>query len=191
MTIKLRLISGEDDDFIRDIEVGAEATFYDLHNYIQNLLDFEEGQIASFFITDENWNKEEEITLMDMEMEESSDSFLMEDTKLNQFITKPKQRLLYAFDFFNERNLFIECYDINDNECKKIKCVYSAGNPPDQLDLSDILDEDSYDDEESVHKQLGFDDEDDDDFYKYPDINFDDEDDDDPMLSYSDDMDDY
>ncbi len=183
MTIRLRLISAEDEDFIRDIEVGGEATFFELHNFIQNLLNFDEGQMASFFITDEEWNKEKEITLIDMAMDETSSSFIMADTKIKDFITQQKQRLLYVFDFFNERNLFVECYDINNNDCNEIKCLYSEGNPPQQLDLSDLLGEGPVEGEETLEKQLGFDDDD----FNFPDIDLDD----DSMISYTDDLDDY
>ncbi len=183
MTIRLRLISGEDEDFIRDIEVGRESTFFELHSFIQKNLNFDEGQMTSFFITDEEWNKEDEITLMDMAMDESSEIFIMADTKINQFITKQKQRLLYVFDFFNERSLFIECYEVNNNDCKEIKCLYSAGNAPDQLDLSNILGDDSFDNDETLEKQMGFDDEDD---FNYRDMDFDN----DSMISFTDDLDD-
>ncbi len=183
MTIRLRLISGEDEDFIRDIEIGGEATFFDLHSFIQKLLNFEEGQMASFFITDEEWNKEDEITLMDMTMDESSEIFIMADTKIKQFITKQKQRLLYVFDFFNERNLFIECYNTTLNECNQIQCLYSAGNPPEQLDLSNILGDNSLEDNETFEKQMGFDDDDD---FNYRDMDFDN----DSMISFTDNFDD-
>ncbi|MCW3789050.1 IS1096 element passenger TnpR family protein [Plebeiibacterium sediminum] len=180
MTIRLRLISGEDEDFIRDIEVGGEATFFDLHNFIQELLNFDEGQMASFFITDEEWQKQEEITLMDMAMDETSDSFIMADTKIGQFVTEAKQRLLYVFDFFNERNLFMECYEVADIECSEIKCIYAAGNPPEQLDLSDLLGEGAPEDD-SLENPMDFDDED---YYNYPDTDFDN----DPMISFTDDL---
>ncbi len=179
MTIRLRLISGEDEDFIRDIEVGGEATFFDLHNFIQELLNFDEGQMASFFVTDEEWQKEEEITLMDMAMDETSDSFIMANTKVSQFITQSKQRSLYVFDFFNERNLFIECYEIENKDCKEIKCLFAAGNAPEQLDMSDLLGEGSP--ETPLKETIDFDE---DDYYNYQDSEFDN----DSMISYTDDL---
>ncbi|GAF03835.1 IS1096 element passenger TnpR family protein [Saccharicrinis fermentans] len=139
MSIKLRIISGEDEDFFREIEIGSEATFLVLHNFIQEILDFDEGQMASFFITDEEWQKKEEITLMDMALDETSDSFVMSDTPLGQFITNKKQRLLYVFDFFNERSLFIEAYEVSTALCPHPQCLRSQGKAPEQLDMSNLL----------------------------------------------------
>ncbi len=141
MTIRLRIISGEDEDFFREIEISGGATFLELHNFIQKLLNFDEGQMASFFMTDEEWQKSEEITLMDMAMDETSDSFIMADIRLNKFIFEKKQRLLYVFDFFNERNLFIETFEIDGSECVAPKCIRLKGDAPEQLDLSNLLQE--------------------------------------------------
>jgi len=141
MTIRLRIISGEDENFFREIEIGGGATFLELHNFIQKILNFDEGQMASFFVTDEEWQKNEEVTLMDMAMDETSDSFIMADTRLNKFIFEKKQRLLYVFDFFNERSLFIETFEIDGSACPGPKCLRANGDAPEQLDLSDLLGE--------------------------------------------------
>ncbi|MCW3807830.1 IS1096 element passenger TnpR family protein [Plebeiibacterium marinum] len=180
MTVRLRLISGEDDDFFRDIEISSESTFLELHNFIQQLLNFEEGQMASFFITDAEWHKNEEITLMDMALDESSDSNIMAETKIGQYITENKQRLIYVFDFFNERNLFIESFDITNTECHKTQCINSAGEPPRQLDLNDILGEGSQE------ENLMSNDYDIDEYLDHPDSDFDS----DSMISYTDDLED-
>lgn len=182
MTIKLRIISAEDEDFLRDVEISGNATFLDLHNFIQQLLNFKDAQIASFFITDEKWQKNHEITLIDMAMNEINETAIMSDTLIKQFITENKQRLLYVFDFFNERNLFIEAYGINDHDCHELKCLKSEGNPPKQVSLSNLLDEspgslEPLDTEFYKDDLLGF-------------SNFDDDIYNDPMISYTDNLED-
>ncbi|TLX71976.1 plasmid pRiA4b ORF-3 family protein [Labilibacter sediminis] len=182
MTIKLRIISGEDEDFLRDVEISGNSSFLDLHNFIQKTLLFDDTQMASFFITNEEWEKDSEITLMDMAMDESSETAIMSDTPIKQFITENKQRLLYVFDFFNERNLFIETYEINDTDCPEPRCTQSLGNPPQQVDLSDLLGETPdpltpLDTDDHKDDLLGFSD-------------FDDDIDNDPMISYTDNLED-
>jgi len=189
MTISLRLISGEDEDFLREIEISGNATFLDLHVFIQQLLHFDEGQMASFFITDDDWQKNKEITLFDMAMDESGDSFVMSDTKLKDLIAQNKQRLLYVFDFFNERNIFIEVFDISEENCNEPQCIRATGDAPEQIDLNDLLGEstDMYAPlDTSNHKNdlLG---------YADDDFDFDDEFnmDDDSLISYTDELEDF
>ncbi len=188
MTIRFRLISEEDEDFLREIEIDSNCTFLELHNFIQENLQFEEGQMASFFLTDNNWEKDEEITLIDMKLDDSYTAHIMSDTLLKDFIQKPKQRLLYIFDFFNERNLFMEVYEIIDTPCSSPKCLNTKGEAPQQLDILGLFDEDTLDlddknsEKENVNNisdaEYDFDSE------------FKDEFEDDPMISYTDNLED-
>ncbi|MGQ1784030.1 MULTISPECIES: IS1096 element passenger TnpR family protein [unclassified Saccharicrinis] len=181
MTIRLRIISGEDEDFLREIEISGGATFLELHNFIQKILKFDEGQMASFFMTDDEWQKNEEITLMDMAVDEANESLIMADTKLNRFIFEKKQRLLYVFDFFNERSLFIETYEIVGSSCPSPKCIRSVGEAPEQLDMSELLGESMG--EPSINIDLDYSD---DAFLGLED----DDHDDDSMISYTDNLED-
>jgi hypothetical protein len=87
--------------------------------------------MASFFMTTDNWEKEEEFTLFDM----GTGSSTMEDAILEDIIFRKNQKLLYVFDFFNERSLFIEYT----GETKEIEgrelpiCTNSKGVPPKQV----------------------------------------------------------
>lgn len=180
MTIRLRIISGEDENFYRDIEISGSETFLTLHNFIQQLLKFDEGQMASFFMTDEEWQKNEEITLMDMD--ENSETFIMSETTINHFIKDKKQRLLYLFDFFNDRNLFIEAYEINNNTSTETKCIGEQGEAPEQLDMSSILADSMGEPSQETDLGLSADE-----LLGYSDSDFDD----DPMISYTDDLEDF
>ncbi len=180
MAISLRFISAEDDNFIREVKINSEATFLELHHFIQQMLDFDSSQMASFFMTDEDWQKNEEITLIDMVMDEGSNSLIMSGTPLNQLIIDVKQRMIYTFDLFNDRNLFIEVYNIEDTQCTTPQCTRSHGAAPEQLDMSMLLEETMG--EPSNSENLDFDDDD---------YGLDDDDFNDPMISYTDDLDDY
>ncbi|MFW5645257.1 MAG: IS1096 element passenger TnpR family protein [Bacteroidota bacterium] len=140
MVFKFRLISNEEKDFIRDIELLSDQTFYDFHRTITQNLHYDKSQIASFFISNEKWEKLEEITLFDMSEGTMGDKVhVMDKTHINDYVKKIKQRLLYVFDFFNERVFFIELIDIEE---KKEKHAYplvtlEKGIPPRQLLIDD------------------------------------------------------
>ena len=78
-----------------------------------------------------NWEKEEEFTLFDM----GTGSSTMEVAVLEDIIFRKNQKLLYVFDFFNDRALFVEYT----GEAKEIDgreypvCTNSKGVPPKQV----------------------------------------------------------
>ena len=66
MVYKFRIISDESDDFIREIQIDSEASFYDLHEAIIKSVGYTDDQMTSFFTCDDDWEKEKEVTLEDM-----------------------------------------------------------------------------------------------------------------------------
>ena len=57
MVYKFRIISDEADDFLREIKINSEATFYDLHEAILKCTGYKDDQMTSFFICDDDWEK--------------------------------------------------------------------------------------------------------------------------------------
>lgn len=132
MIYHLRAISNESDDFVLDIAIDSQFTFLELHDFIQEKLDYDPSHMASFFLTDEDWSKECEITLLDMN-EEVETTFCMEKTPLSNLLTEKKQRMLYAFDLFSERVLFMELSHIDEGELPTPVCLKLIGTPPPQF----------------------------------------------------------
>jgi len=135
MIFKFRLLSDEVKDFVRDFEVRAEQTFYDFHKSIQDEFGYDSSQIASFFLTSASWDKEREFTLFDMSDGENNTTVPMDKAILKNFITDPKQRLLYVYDFFNDRAFFIELIETKKElEYTDYPMVtFAKGNPPHQI----------------------------------------------------------
>jgi hypothetical protein len=131
MVYKFVVLSDEDESFIREFEFLDSNTLLDFHNLIQDELEFDKSQMASFFMTTDNWEKEEEFTLFDM----GAGSSTMDTAVLEDIIFRKNQKFLYVFDFFNERGLFLEYT----GESKEIEgreypsCTNSKGVPPKQV----------------------------------------------------------
>jgi len=131
MVYKFVVLSDEDESFVREFEFLDTHTLLDFHNLIQDELEFDKSQMASFFMATDNWEKEEEFTLFDM----GTGSSTMEVAVLEDIIFRKNQKLLYIFDFFNERALFVEYT----GEVKEIdgreypSCTNSKGIPPMQV----------------------------------------------------------
>nr|WP_321408738.1 hypothetical protein [uncultured Carboxylicivirga sp.] len=138
MIIYLRLLSDEKDDFVKEIAVDDKLTFADLHSFIQELLKYDATQMASFFTTDKEWNKETEITLFDMADIDSANLRTMQDTILTEYIYEVGQRMLYVFDFFSERAFFIEVINTADGDLEKPMCYRNDGEAPEQIQMGDL-----------------------------------------------------
>jgi len=104
MIFTFRFISDEEDSFVIDVNINHNQTFEQLHNSIQETLKYDSSQLASFFITNDDWEKLQEIALVDMGND--TDVKIMADTKIEDFFTEKNQRILYIFDYFNERLFF-------------------------------------------------------------------------------------
>lgn len=71
MVYRFLILSDEVDNFKREIQIDSEATFLELQDAILDSVNFTKDQMTSFFICDDDWSKETEITLV--EMDTSSD----------------------------------------------------------------------------------------------------------------------
>lgn len=131
MVYRFVVLSDEDEAFVREFEFLDNQTLMDFHNSIQEELEFDKSQIASFYMSTDNWEKEEEFTLFDM----GTGSSTMDNGILEDVIFRKNQKLLYVFDFFNERALFIEyvgeSIEIDGKEYPN--CSNSKGLPPKQV----------------------------------------------------------
>lgn len=108
MVYKFLIVSDEVDNFRREIEIDADSTFLALRNAICESVGYDKNQMSSFFICDEGWEKDVEITLEDMGSDSSEDVYLMEDSIISDFVEDEGQRLLFVFDYMTERCFFME-----------------------------------------------------------------------------------
>lgn len=134
MIYRFTIISDEADEFIREIQIDPEATFLEFHQAILKSVGYSDDQMTSFFICDDDWEKEKEITLEEMDSNPEMDSWVMKETLLNELIEDEKQKLLYVFDYMTERCFFIELSEIiTGKEIKTPNCTRKEGEAPVQI----------------------------------------------------------
>lgn len=106
---KFRVIIDTEQDVFRDIEIETEATFEKLHDAILDAFDFEAGEMASFYMSNEQWEKGLEIPLMDM----AGDAALsMKSTRLSDMVSKPSEKVLYVYDFMRMWIFYVELLEV-------------------------------------------------------------------------------
>jgi hypothetical protein len=141
MVYRFTIISDEVDNFRREIQIDSEATFLDFHKAILASADYPDDQMTSFFICDGNWEKETEITLEDMGTSSDMDSWIMEETPLEELLEDEKQHLLYIFDPLADRAFFIELSEIiTGKSLPEAVCTKSIGDAPQHvLDFDQLM----------------------------------------------------
>ena len=143
MIFLFRIISDEVQGFYRDVVTEGGNTFLEFHQVLQKNLGYDASQLASFFITNEHWEKQQEITLIDMMQDPDLPVITMEQATLEEYITEISQRMIYVFDFFSERAFFIEFIEEADQTSPKKTpfIAKSSGDPPPQLALDQLMDD--------------------------------------------------
>lgn len=141
MIYKFRLLSDEVDLFRRDIEIDSEATFLELNNAILESVNYPDDQMTSFFICNDNWIKEAEITREEMGGMSEEENYAMADTVIGDLVEDEKQKLLYVFDPLADRVFFMELNKIEyGKDIEKAVCVKSVGDAPVQtLNFDELL----------------------------------------------------
>ena len=131
---RVLLESNAEEPIFRDIEIKSTQNFDDLHEIIVAAYGFDNSQMASFYLSDEQWNKGQEIALFDMNIEGDGNNILvMDQTIINTQITCVGSHLLYSYDFLNMKNFFIELIETKVKEDKDAfypKVVYTQGEAP-------------------------------------------------------------
>lgn len=126
---RFRVTFEEHDEVSRDIEVKANQTFQDLHEAIQRAIGFDNKHAASFFMSNDNWKKGQEIT---NNTDAAQGSVNMKDAVMSDFITDPHQKIYLVYD--HRWAFYVELVKIVSlkPDAEYPVCVRTAGDAPKQ-----------------------------------------------------------
>ncbi|SVC47892.1 uncharacterized protein METZ01_LOCUS300746, partial [marine metagenome] len=111
MIYRLRVILDNDteDDIFRDIEINKKDALVEFHKSIITSFGFSNNEIASFYLSDNQWNQGEEISLFSFE---DQDNKLMSDVLINDVINNQNNKLIYVYDFLHMWTFLIELVEV-------------------------------------------------------------------------------
>lgn len=141
MVFKLRMLSDEADDFVREYEVPSGTDLLQLHDFICNDLGYDTADFSSFFSANSKWNKLQEYTLADMQDDECGiEAKPMAGSLLSEIVAGGVSRLIFVFDLFAARSLFLEVTDFKPEEdaVEYPRVSLSAGVAPAQANAGSI-----------------------------------------------------
>lgn len=156
---RFRVLIDHPSEAFRDIEIGSEQSFLDLHKAIKEAFAFIGQEMACFYVSDEEWGKGPEIPLADLGFaEEGAVPALMDQVYISDHIRSTKQRFIYAYDFLHMWMFMVELVHADDPESgvQYPRVVMSMGTAPDEHSKEDdlsagILADDPYAMEDEEH----------------------------------------
>ena len=115
MIYRFRVVLDNDteEDVFRDLEIRETDTMEDLHNIITQSFGFEGLEMASFYISDDEWNQGEEIAMFDMS-EASNEVMVMGQTIIKDVVHEASPKLIYVYDFLSMWTFYVELAEIVD-----------------------------------------------------------------------------
>lgn len=134
---KFKLTFEDYEDSYRVIEIKSNQTFLDFHKTILESIGFDEKQLASFFLSNDTWRREQEITLEDKTGDKENPVPEMKMAKLSQYVNDPHQKIIYVYDFIAMWTMRLELFGIEIKENPKFtypRISKSVGLAPKQYD---------------------------------------------------------
>src|SRR5690349_4830217 len=156
--LKFRAYYEDDESVYRDIVVKHTQTFADLHNAILKAYEFDSKHQATFYRSNDNWQRGREISLQRYEKEYKAEPLIMSDTSIGSEIRDPNQKFIYTYDFTKGWTFLVELINVSKEENPKTaypSTVRTEGIGPAQYGTKSLLGDKFVDIEEKYDLSAG------------------------------------
>jgi hypothetical protein len=133
---RFRVTFEDYDEVVREIDIKSNQTFEDLHRAIHNSTGYNAEFPSSFYISNDQWTKGDEITYLPNQKRINRGVPLMGNVKLRSFIDDPHQKFYYTFNFDRPFDFHVELLKIILEEAKGVTypaVIKSVGEAPKQF----------------------------------------------------------
>ncbi len=124
--LKFRVYMEEDEVIYRDIVINHKQTFQELHLAILKSYDFDNKHQATFYRSNDNWDRGREISVEVYDKEYKAPPLLMAETAIASEMFEPNQKFIYVYDFTKNWTFLVELISINKEEDKKLTYPYCS-----------------------------------------------------------------
>jgi hypothetical protein len=156
--LKFRAYYEDDDSVYRDIVIKHTQTFADLHAAILKAFEFDNKHQATFYRSNDNWQRGREITLEKYDKEYKAEPLLMSETPIGSEIKDPNQKFIYTYDFGKGWAFLIELINVSKEVNPKLTYPSTArveGIAPPQYGTKSLLGDKFVDIEEKYDLSAG------------------------------------
>ena len=156
--LKFRIYFEDDDSIYRDVAIRHTQTFFELHEAILRAYEFDSKHKATFFRSNDHWQRGREISLEVYEKDYKAQPLLMKDTTVGNEIKNPGQKFIYNYDFNKNWSFLLELISVSKEENGKLSypaTVRTEGIAPSQYGTKGLLGEKFADVEEKYDLTQG------------------------------------
>ncbi len=142
--LKFRIYWEDDDSVYRDIVIKHTHTFFDLHQEILKCFEFDNKHKATFFRSNDKWQRGKEITLEKYDKKYVAEPLLMSETTIRSEIKDTNQKFIYIYDFNKNWTFMVELINVNKEESHKTiypSCARTEGIGPSQYGTKGLISE--------------------------------------------------
>ena len=142
--LRFRIYWEDDDSVYRDIVIKHTHSFSDLHHQILKCFEFDNKHKATFYRSNDKWQRGKEITLEKYDKKYVAEPLLMSDTTIGSEIKNTNQKFIYTYDFNKNWTFMVELINVNKEESHKTiypSSVRTEGIAPSQYGTKGLISE--------------------------------------------------
>ena len=152
--LKFRAYWEDDESTYRDVVIKHSQTFHDLHLAILKSFEFDSKHKATFYRSNDSWQRGREITLEKYDKDYKAEPLIMTEVSIGSEIKDPNQKFIYEYDFNKNWHFMVELINVDKEESSRMTypaCVRTEGIAPSQYGTKGLVDsrlaemEDKYD----------------------------------------------
>lgn len=118
--LKFRVYFEEDDSIYRDVAIKHTQSFTNLHQAILKAYEFDSKHQATFYRSNDNWQRGREISLEKYDRNYKVPPLLMSETTIGSEIRDPNQKFVYIYDFTRNWSFLVELINVSKEESSKL-----------------------------------------------------------------------
>jgi hypothetical protein len=118
--LKFRVYFEEDDSIYRDVAVKHTQSFLQLHQVILKAYEFDSKHQATFYRSNDHWQRGREISLEKYDKAYKVEPLIMADTVIRTEIFDPNQKFIYVYDFVKNWGFLVELINVAKEDMSKL-----------------------------------------------------------------------
>ncbi len=141
--LRFRIYWEDDESTYRDVAIRHSHTFLDLHMAILKCYEFDNKHKATFYRSNDTWQRGREITFEKYDKDYKAEPLIMHEVTIGSEIKDPNQKFILEYDFNKNWHFMIELINVDKEENKKLTyptCIRTEGIAPSQYGTKGLVD---------------------------------------------------
>jgi Plasmid pRiA4b ORF-3-like protein len=140
--LKFRVYWEDDDSVYRDVAIKQNQNFLQLHQVILKAFEFDNKHQATFYRSNDHWQRGREISVEKYNKQYKVEPLLMAGTTIATEIKDPNQKFIYQYDFVKNWTFLVELINVSKEENGKLDypaLIKSEGIAPSQYGTKGLV----------------------------------------------------